>query len=329
MTPKLMYIHIKIGVSLLIILAAIACEPFAEEGYRVDYELSDAVIKVEPVAYEMGAASETISYEITCESSQNIKSLIVQSTNNGANGSGYDVSDTMYDDPFADHTYGTMKKNISKFKVKYNFIVPSDISKSLITFTLIDETGKVSVQRTIKVVQGIAKYSAKQLYAKDNQNFDALALSDGTVYKDIKLNYSVFSELSKSVQEKIDLIFYYDTNTRKAVIASPKSDMLGLTLSIENNTLLKKLSMTDEVFDSLTTASLVENLASDSIQYKGFSQIEDIRIGDKIGFATDINSIESLKIGVLRVNSLHPTIIDHYKGTAYVMECDVVTQLKK
>lgn len=315
---------------LLIMLVAlnVACEPFAEQGYRIDYGPSNAEFKVEPIAYEMAAANEIISYEIIAKSDVAIKSIIVQSTNNGANGSGFDVSDEAYDDPFADHNYGTMKKDINKFRVKYNFVVPSDISKSRITFSLIDDEGKIAVQRNIQVVPALAKFNSKKLYAKNNINFDAISFIDGSVYQDIKTNYSTFSEVNKSVQEKIDMLFFYDSNRRTTVIASPKSEQNGLNLFVENNTKFKKISLSNEQFDNLNSASLIEVTTGDSIQQKGTSQISGVKVGDIIGFTTDLSSTESLKTGVLRITALHPINVTHYEGTAYTMEFDAVVQKK-
>lgn len=309
-------------------LAMISCEELVEEGYRIDYPQSDASLKVEALDFESGAPGNIISYKLSVSSNQIIKSCVVQATNDGANGSGFDVGSDGYDDPFADHNYGTVKKDISSFVVKYDYIIPEGINKSKITFSVIDDMGKVSQIVNVNVVPSIRSYANRSLYARNNLFFDAFASIDGLVYPDIKNNYSTVSTENVDVQEKIDIIFFYDKNSNQPVISSPADDAVNLELQVENATRFKILNeIGSEEFNSITPASLVYFTQADSITYKGSSKVSGFKVGDIIGFSTDVNAIHSLKSGLIRVNGLHPVNVGHYEGTAYVMECDIITQI--
>ncbi len=316
------------ALSIYILLVVVSCEKLVEDGYRIVYPDSDAAFTVEPLDYEAGAVGDIISYRLTVNSNHLIKSCVVQASNEGANGSGYDVGTEGYDDPFADHNYGTVKKNIKSFVVKYDYIIPKDINKSNITFSIIDEKGKVSANVEISVVPAIKNYFDKDLYAKNNIFNDAFASINGLVYPDIKTNYSTVSEENITVQENIDVFFFYDEGNSKSIICAPNDSRLGLELRIENATKFKLLAdITEEDFYEVSPASLFALTQDDSIAYYGNSRVEGIKVGDIIGFTTDINAIHSLKTGLIKVNGLHPTNVNHYEGTSYVMECDVVTQI--
>lgn len=309
-------------------LVLISCEDLVEEGYRIDYPQSDASFKVEALDFESGAPGNTVSYKLSVSSNQNIRSCVVQATHEGANGSGFDVGTEGYDDPFADHNYGTVSKGVTSFVVKYDYIIPEDINKSKITFSVIDEMGEVSQVVNVKVVPSIKSYSDRSLYARNNLFFDAFASIDGLVYPDIKNNYSTLSTENLDVQEKIDIIFFYDKNSQQPVISSPADDAVNLELQVENATKFKILNeIGAEEFNAITPASLVYLTREDSISYEGTSKVSGFRVGDIIGFSTDVNAVQSLKSGLIRVNGLHPINVEHYEGTAYVMECDIITQI--
>lgn len=313
----------------LFILLAIfffACEDLVEDGYRTDYPPSNATLEVEAIEYESGAVGDVVSYKVTAQSSNRIKSLVIQTNNPGANGTGFDVGAAGYDDPFADHIYGTVKDGITSFKIKYDYIIPEGINKSKLTFSLIDEEGKVSSEANLKVVPAVKKYNSIKLYAKNNLNNDAFATINGLVYPDVKTNFSTTSEENLSVQEKIDIVFYMNNNV--SVISSPAHGVLNLDLDIENETKFKKLtSISEEEFTNITAASLVELTKADSIGYNGTSSVYNLRVGDIIGFTTDLNALHSFKTGLLKVKELHPAIANHYQGTAYVIGFDLVTQI--
>lgn len=308
---------------LLLSFTTFSCDELVEDGYRTTYADSDAILTVEPLGYEMGAVGEIVSYKITASSANEILSLIVESNQEFPSGAGYDVDTEGYEDPFADHVFGTMKQDITGFIVKYDYVIPEETSSSNLTFSLIDEQGKVSSAVSLTAVSSIKSYSDRSLYSKDGSNFDAFATINGVVYEDIKTNYMTESEDNMALQEKLDIIFY--VNGSNSVICSPANRSLGL--EVENETKFKILStLTDEDFANATSASLVALTEADSIAYNGTSYVR-VNAGDIIGFTTDFNAAQPLKTGLIKVNALHPTNIDRYEGTAYVMECDIVTQI--
>ena len=317
----------KIFFLFLLFTAIIACTDFVEDGIEIDYPISDATLTVEPMAGENGAAEETVSYRITVSANADIKSLIVQSSNEGKNGSGFNVNSTEFDDPFIDHIFGTIQKNTQAFTVRYDYIIPSDISRTRLTFTVIDESGKVSVEKSISVVPKIKNYSDRELYAQDNDFYDAFASLDGVVYENIKDNYSPFTAENVSVQEKIDFAFYYDREGKNAVLAAPFSNRIFLELAINNSTRLKRLPALANIdLKEITPSRLIELTENEEILKTGALQIDKLKVGDVIGYVTDLTSAFSLKTGLLKVTGLHPGVVPRYDGVAFVLECDIVVQ---
>jgi len=328
MKKQFFHSSIKLAVLGMSCIMLLSCEDLVEEGYRIDYADSDAEFTAEAMAYDAGAAGDKVSFKLSVESNHFIKSCVVTATNDGAGGSGYDVGEDGFDDPFADHNYGTVRPDIKSFVVKYDYIIPEGINQAKITFTVIDEMGKVDSEVDVYVVAPIKTYTNRELFAKNNIFNDAFASIDGIVYPDIKTNYSTVNTDNVAVQEKIDIIYYYDLNNNVSVVSSIDDGQLGYDLSIENATrFLMMDDITEEEFYSLTPASLVSLTRDDSISYNGSSKVRGISVGDIVGFSTDINAIHSFKTGLIKVNGLHPTNVDHYEGTAYVMECDIVTQV--
>lgn len=322
-----MILH-KAAVIFLFFVVLTSCDDLVQDGYRIDYEETDAVFTVEALGYESGAVGDVVSYKLSVNSNHAIKSCVVQTSNNGASGSGYDVASEGYDDPFADHNYGTVKKDINAFVVKYDYVIPENVNKAKLTFSVIDEMGKVSQVVSLAVVSDIKVNEGVELFARNSIFFDAFATINGLVYPDIKNNYSQTSAESLDVQEKIDIVYYYDEGGKSSVIAAPNNGSLGVELQIENATRFKRMTeITEEDFNSLTAASLLELTRDDSIAYYGSSQVRDIIVGDIVGFTTDLIATHSLKSGLIKVNGLHPTNVGHYEGTAYVMECDIVSQI--
>ena len=317
----------KISFLLLLLTAITACTDFVEEGIEIEYPLSNATLSVEPIAGENGAAEETVSYRITANANANIKSLIVQSSNEGKNGSGFNVNSTEFDDPFIDHIFGTIQKNTQSFTVRYDYIIPTDISKTRLTFTIIDETGKVSVEKTISVVPDVKTYTNRELFAKDNDFYDAFASIDGVVYPNIKDNYSRFTAENVAVQEKIDFAFYYDRVGKNAVLAAPFSNRIFLELAINNSTRLKKLPEVSDInIADISPSKLIELTENEELLKTGALQVGNLKVGDIIAFVTDLNAVYSLKTGLLKVTGLHPGSVPRYDGVAYVLECDIVVQ---
>ncbi|MFK7921561.1 MAG: hypothetical protein AB8H47_06365 [Bacteroidia bacterium] len=305
-----------------------ACFDLVDEGIRVEYPASNASMTVEAIATETGAENDMISYEITVSSQVDIKSCVVQTTNEGQSGTGYNVADPNYDDPFADHGFGTMRKNVQSFKIRYDYIIPSGINKSRLTFSVVDESGIVSVEKTLEVVPGIESYSDKNIYARDSDFFDGFASVDGVVYPDIKTNFNAVSEENLVVQKKLDIVFYYDPVAKRSTLTSPAADRAGLNLSVENKTLFKRLNnQSGLILSELSPGELI-NLSggSSAMLQDGAEAISQLVVGDVIAYITDLNADYSLKIGLLKVTGLHPASVPHYSGVSYVLECDIIVQ---
>lgn len=312
---------------LLLLTTITACVDFVDEGIEINYPPSNSTLTVEPITRENGAAEETISYRITANASANIKSLIIQASNEGRNGSGFNVNSTEFDDPFADHNFGTMQKNIQSFTVRYDYIIPSDIRNTRLIFTMIDETGKVSVEKSISVVPDVKVYTNRELFAKDNDFYDAFASVDGVVYQNIKDNYSQLSEENVAVQEKLDFAFYYDREGTNAVLAAPFSSRIFLELAINNSTRLKRLpDLSDINIAEVSPSRLIELTENEELLKTGALQIDRLKVGDVIAFVTDLNAVYSLKTGLLKVTGLHPSSVPRYDGVSFVLECDIVVQ---
>lgn len=312
---------------LFLLTAITACTDFVEDGIEIEYPLSSATLTVEPIAGENGAADETVSYRITADANANIQSLIVQSSNEGKNGSGFNVNSTEFDDPFIDHIFGTIQKNTQSFTVRYDYIIPSEISRTRLTFSIIDETGRVSVEKTINVVPNIKTYSNRALFAKDNDFYDAFASMDGEVYPNIKDNFSSFTAENVAVQEKLDFAFYYDRDSKNAVLAAPFSSRIFLELAINNSTRLKKLpALADMDMAEITPSRLIELTEDEELLKTGALQVDNLKVGDVIAYATDLNSVFSLRTGLLKVTGLHPGSVPRYDGVAFVLECDIIVQ---
>lgn len=305
-----------------------ACEDPVEKGYSIDYKESDAKIVVKALGADAAAPGETISYSIQVEANNDVRSCLVSTYQPGASGSAYDVSTPGFDDPFADHNYGIMTKGVQSFKIKYDYVVPEDAHSDTLEFVVVEERAKVVQKAAFHVVPAITRYDNVQLYAKDNLNNDAFASIDGLLYPDVKTNYTSLSDANRSVQEKIDIIFF--VNNGKAILASPAHAGLRLDLDIENATNFKRISgVSHHDFDAMSAATLVEATKNDSILYYGSSAVTDFKVGDIIGFATDINAIHSGKLGLIKINQLHPSTIDRYAGKSYVLECDIITQIEQ
>lgn len=315
-----------IGIALIMA----SCENMVEDGYRINYPESSAVFTAEPLNFTSGAAGDVVSFKLSVVSENYIKSCIVETNNEGANGSGYDVGEEGYDDPFADHIYGTVKDGIKSFNVKYDYVIPDDINQSTITFSVIDDEGKVAVVTSVGVVPSIKKYTGINLYSQVAKNSDAFASINGLVYPDISTNYSTMSGENLVIQENIDIMFFYDKDNRQSVIAAPSNSDVSLVLQVENATLFKILyDVTEDDFNTISSASLVKLTEKDSITYYGNTAVRGINVGDIVGFTTDLNAVHSLKRGLIKINALHPTFVDHYEGKAYVLECDIVTQIEE
>lgn len=296
-----------------------------EEGYRIDYAESTADFTVTPLNMERGAVGDTIYYEVKAQSDFNLKSIIVQSSTSGNEGTGFFIEQGGTD-PLIDHTYGTIQKDTKGFDIGYRYIVSQDSVEVTLSFSLIDEEGKKATSTKVITVPGITRYSNITMYTNSNSKTDGLSTADGIVYRKLPGYESITSDNVK-IQEAIDVIFLVSNNS--AMFVAPYNGNFASNFTVRNKTKFKKMeSISATDFAVLTNASLSYFIDTDKVN-NGSTSVSDIKVGDFIGFKTDFASANSYKFGIIKINSIHPANCDWYEGTSYVVEMEVVTQIEK
>ncbi len=313
-------INISIILALILILVS-SCEN-VEEGYRINYDETPAQFSVTLLSANRGAISDSIALSIKAVSEYNIKSLVVTSTVSGAGGTGYYTGKDMAD-PFVDHAYGTVQPGTREIDVIYYYVVSQDTVDAKITFTLVDGYGKKTLEQELITVPSIVRYDNVVLYSQTSKYTDGFSTSDGMVYHNLS-GYEDVTVVNEAIQESLDIVFLSDELSSGLV--APYSGYFSSGMAVRNKTLFKSISgLTDEEFDNLTTATLSEITEINGVK-KGATDIQNIKVGDIIGFRTDFNSANPYHYGLLRINAIHPTIVDYYDGTSYLIEMDIVTQ---
>ena len=314
------YFKISFILSLLIIVLN-GCYD-VEEGYRINYPESSAQFTIDPVGYNRGKIGDTISFKIDVSSDFAIKSLTVTSSVSGGSGSGY-IIPSGGNDPFIDHTFGTIQENVYSLDIYYNYVVNQDSLNSKLTFGMVDGQGKSTIEQQVITVPGIVKYNDVAIYFNTSSKTDGFSTLDGTVYHYLP-NYEPVTEANQLVQESLDMVFIVDGSS--AMLVAPYDWHYSTSMQVRNKTKLKKMSsLSAGDFNGLTAASLSYYASTDTIK-NGSTYISDISVGDIIGFQTDFASANSYKYGVLKVKAVHPTNVEWYEGKSYVIEMDVVTQ---
>jgi hypothetical protein len=314
----------KIVVICLSAVAFTACYD-VEDGYRTSYSESSATFTVAATNMERGAVGDTVWYEISAQSNVNIKSIIIESSTSGSEGTGLYIENGV-NDPLIDHTYGTIQKNIKEFNLGYCYIISQDTVDVSLSFSLIDEEGKKSSSFKVLTVPAITRYNSIIMYTNSNSKTDGFSTVDGMVYKKLPGYESITTDNVK-VQESIDIVFIVSNNS--AMFVAPYNGNFSSNFSVRNKTKLKKMvSITATDFANLTNASLSNFIDTDEVN-KGATSVSDVKVGDFIGFKTDFASANSYKYGIMKINSIHPTNCDWYEGTSYVVEMEVVTQIEK
>lgn len=306
---------------ILIIISAASCDN-VENGYRIDYMETPAQFIVSLLSSNRAAISDTVSFSIKVSSDYDIKSIVSVSTVSGGEGTGYFI-DSAAVDPFVDHAFGTVQPGTREMDFIYYYVADQDTVDAKITFSLIDDYGKKSVSFDLIMVPSVVKYDSVVLYTNTSAYTDGFSTFDGTVYFDLS-NYEDLTVANESVQESLDIIFLANASSSKLV--APYSGYFTSSMSVRNKTLFKIITgISNEEFDKLTNASLSEITELYEVK-KGSTDIQDIRVGDIIGFKTDFASANPYHYGLLRINAIHPANVDHYAGTSYLIEMDVVTQ---
>lgn len=314
----------KIVVICLSAVAFTACYD-VEDGYRTNYSESSATFTVAAKNMERGAVGDTIWYEINAQSNFDIKSIIIESSTSGSEGTGLYIKNGV-NDPLIDHTFGTIQKNIKEFNLGYCYIISQDTVDVSLSFSLIDEEGKKSSSFKVLTVPAITRYNSITMYTNSNSKTDGFSTVDGMVYKKLAGYESITTDNVK-VQESIDIVFIVSDNS--AMFVAPYNGNFSSNFSVRNKTKLKKMeSITATDFATLTNASLSNFIDTDEVN-KGATSVSDVKVGDFIGFKTDFASANSYKYGIMKINSIHPANCDWYEGTSYMVEMEVVTQIEK
>jgi hypothetical protein len=298
-----------------------ACEN-VEDGYRIEYSDSPSSFLVTLQTPDRAAIGDSITYLIKAESDVDIKTLIVTTSVSGGDGTGFETVENGTD-PLIDHLYGTIQPGTRSIELYYHYVVSQDTLDATVEFTLIDNNGKNDVSYDLFTIPSTIKYENISLYAKNNSLADGLSTSDGTVYYNTN-NYSDVSAVNQAVQESLDIVFLMDGTG--AILAAPYSGYFWSSMSVKNKTLFKLIGSADSIdFNNLTDAD-VSKITEDAVVKKGSTQIGDIKVGNIIGFRTDFASTNPYHYGLIKINGMHPTNVDHYEGSSYVIEMDIITQ---
>jgi hypothetical protein len=295
-----------------------------EDGYRIDYPESDAVLSIGLLTPDRGKVGDTISFTIDASANSDIKSLVVISSQTGGNGTEYVISPSQTD-PLIDHSYGTMQPNTRGFAIKYNYVMAMESGNVLLTFRLIDGNGQKSFSQSLLTVPAVSKYSNVALYTQSSSLADGFSTKDGAVYPDLS-SYEALTSLNMAVQQSLDVVFLVVNDT--AVLIAPYNGFFQSSLQIRNKTLFKKLTgVTSADFDKMTAAKLSAITEEQEVK-KGSTLLWNVKVGDIVGFRTDLDSSNPYHFGMLRINAMHPTNAKHYSGVSYLVRMDVVVQNK-
>lgn len=317
-----MYKYLKISLILSLITVVLNGCFDVEEGYRIDYPKSSAQFTIVPVDHTRGKIGDTISYKIEVNSESTIKSLTVSSSTSGGSGTGF-IIPSGNNDPFIDHTYGTIQKNVQSINIFFNYVVNQDSLNSRLTFGMVDEEGKLTIEQEVITVPGIEKYNNVTLYFNNSSKTDGFSTVDGKAYHYLP-NYEPITEANLKVQETLDMIFIVENSS--AMLVAPYDWHYSTSMQIRNKSKLKKVaSFSTNDFPTITAAELSYVASNDTIK-NGATYVSDINVGDIIGFQTDFASANSYKYGLALIKAIHPTNTEWYEGESYVIEMDVVTQ---
>ncbi len=310
-----------------LLIASIICGFFAcdnvDEGYKIDYPDSSSEFAVALQTPDRGSINDTIKYTITANSNTDIKSIVVKSSISGGDGTGLIVPDGVTD-PLVDHIFGTIQPGTQSLDLQYQYIINQDTLDPTITFTLIDEEGENCDTSDLMVIPDIAKYFAINLYAQTNSLADGFSTADNIVYHNLT-NYANVSTVNAAIQKSLDIVFIKDGDN--AMLVAPYSGYFSSGMSTKNKTLFKKIEeMNSCDFDNLSNADVSE-ITEENMVKKGTTDIDNLQVGDIIGFRTDFASANPYHFGLIRINAIHPTNVEYYDGISYIIEIDVISQI--
>lgn len=316
-------IHTLTSILLLCLALLFACDN-VEDGYRADYNETSAEFSVDLTTAERGTDGDTAIFSVSIRSENEIQSILVSSDVSGSDGTGYIIDTSQTTDPLIDHAYGTVQPGTYNLDISYYYVFPSDTVETTLTFTLIDDEGEKEIDYELEGIPDISAYDNTMLYTKSESLTDAFATSNGEVFSNIS-EYTEYNSWNLEIQSNFDIIFLVGDN-QEAMLLCPYHSNVSVDLTNKNKTVFKRLSgLTEEAFDTLTHITLSE-ITEDYGVKNGSSIIDSVVVGDLIGFRTDFESANPYKYGILKVNAIHATNVDHYDGTSYVIDMDILTQ---
>jgi len=307
--------------ALVLFLGMVACDN-VDDGYRIDYGESTSQLTVELLTADRGSIGDTIIYDIQAASEVEIKSMVVATSISGESGTGYAIP-SGETDPLIDHVYGTIQPGTKAFNIQFKYVVSQDTVDATINFMMIDELGKKEKVFELFTIPPIASYDSLVLYSKTQSLTDGLSTVDGVVYHNLT-EYEDVNVVNNAVQEALDMVFI--VNNDVAMLVAPYNGTFWSGMTIKNKTLFKKITnVTSTDFDNLTNATLSIITEENEVK-KGGTSMGDLKVGDIIGFRTDLASTNPYHFGLIRINAIHPTNAEYYEGVSYMIEMDVVTQ---
>lgn len=293
-----------------------------EDGYRIDYVDSPSQFAVNILTPDRAIVGDSITYLITAESEVDIKSLVVSTSISGGDGTGFAIAENGID-PLVDHIYGTIQPGTRNLELLYHYVVSQDTVDAKVNFTLIDDYGKNLVTYDLHTIPSTVTYTNVTMYAQSNSLADGLSTGSGLVYHNLE-DYQEINAANQAIQESLDIVFVMDGTN--AFLAAPYSGYFWSSMSVKNKTLFKLIDNTEGIdFENLTSAD-VSQITEDNLVKKGTTQIDDLKVGDIIGFRTDFASTNPYHFGLIKINNMHPTNVEYYDGTSYVIEMDIITQ---
>ncbi len=313
----------RIGFYLLFVCSMVSCENVTD-GYTVDYGASSAELSVTLQTSDRGSEGDIAVFHIVAQANAEIKSLIISSESDGAEGTGFVVDTTLGSDPLTDHIFGTIQPGTTDFALDYHYVFPSDTTDNTITFSLIDEEGIAEVEFDLEGIANITAYSNIALVALSSKYLDGFSTAEGSVYENVA-DYADETAANLLIQKSIDICFKVSSDGISHIFC-PYHANFGVDFSNTNKTLFVHLdTLSSNDFDALTNITLSEITEAYEVK-KGSPIIDSVQVGDIIGFRTDYASSNPYHYGIMRINAIHPTTVNRYDGNSYVVEFDILTQ---
>lgn len=307
-----------------LLVLAFSCKN-VEEGYRPEYKVTSAEFTVELETFNRGVKGDTLTFRIRAKSKTDIKSIVVKTSISGGAGTGY-VINTENSDPLIDHSYGRVQPGVKEIDLKYYYVINHVKGEALLSFVLVDHEGKKEIEHPVIAVPKIVKYQNIVLYTNSSVATDGFSTLTGDIFKNLP-DYEELNEKNEAIQASIDIVFLCDSV--EAMLVGPYSSWLISDMKNKNKTLFKTIQDIDASEFSAINSAALSIIAEKNEVDKGTTSIKGIKVGDIIGFRTDFASANPYKYGLIKINSIRPANAPHYPGLSYLIDMDILTQIKE